>query len=295
MVAERLSWLPAPGKGEPITFGVDGSQGFQLARWAPGANEASPLAVKGPRQMGQSPIGSLVQPTTHALRVHVLGKTHEEHAALRAKLAKALSVDTLARTPLSQYGTLRIERPGLPTLQTLALPQASPTWGSRRAGFGEADLEFWAPSPLWEALESRSLTLSNSAGVDYPLDYPLDYEPAQLAADLENLGDVSVGVMLRIFGQIEDPQITLQETGETLAITGTIQEGETLEVFTDFGEKKVELVKPNGSRENAFHRVALDQSTFFRVPPGDSTLTLDFATLTGGTASVVWREKYGGV
>ena len=294
MDTERLSWLPPQGLGEPIVFTPEGAGGYALRRFRPSGNQASALGVKGARQMGETFSSAQVSPSVHVAQVYVLGASHEEHAALRAKLVKALSVDTL-RAGGAALGTLRLERPGLPTLQTKALPQASPSWASRLAGNSIADLEFWAPSPLWSALEARSEDFSSSGGVGYPLDYPLDYEEVALRADVENLGDVSVGVLFRVFGAIENPVMELEATGERIVISGTVGAGEVLEVDTTFGGKSATLIASDGTRTNGFGMIDLEESTFWRLPSGTSPVRLGFDTEDGGSVKMAWREQYGGV
>lgn len=294
MDTERLSWLPPQGLGEPIVFTPEGAGGFALRRFRPSGNQASALGVKGARQMGETFSSAQVSPSVHVAQVYVLGQDHEEHAALRAKLVKALSVDTL-RAGGAALGTLLLERPGLPTLQTKALPQASPSWASRLAGNSIADLEFWAPSPLWSAQESRSVEFTSSGGVGYPLDYPLDYEEVALRADVENLGDVSVGVLLRIFGPIDDPVMELEPTGERVVVDGSVGAGEVLEVNTAFGSKSATLISSSGTRTNALGMIDLDATSFWRLPSGVSLVRLSFAFTDGGVVAMVWREQYGGV
>lgn len=61
------------------------------------------------------------------------------------------------------------------------------------------------------------------------------------------------------------------ETGEFIRVNRTIEEGYKLIINTAFGNKRVEIIAPDGTVTNAFHYIDLD-STFFSLDVGNTKI-----------------------
>ena len=81
-------------------------------------------------------------------------------------------------------------------------------------------------------------------------------------------------VSLKATGTVENPIIENLDTGEYIKVKRTLSEGDTLEINTAFGNKRVEIIKPDGSRENVFNYIDYE-STFFSIESGDNTIKYD--------------------
>lgn len=108
-------------------------------------------------------------------------------------------------------------------------------------------------------------------------------------ATLNNAGDATAYPIITLAGPLTNPRITNLTTGEFIALTISLTDGESIEI--DMLERTV----VQGGVTNQLSTVSND-SSFFGLQPGDNSLQL----VTGvsgeaGTATIAWRDAYVGV
>ena len=82
-----------------------------------------------------------------------------------------------------------------------------------------------------------------------------------------------------------NPRITNLTTGEFIKVNRAIPVGYRLILDTSFGNKRVEIVAPDGVVQNAFHYIDLE-STFFNLDVGENR----FGFITEGGNPEVYVE-----
>lgn len=114
-------------------------------------------------------------------------------------------------------------------------------------------------------------------------------------ATIENQGDVSTPVRIRFEGGSTNPVITNASTDEFIRVVKAIAATEVLEITTGYGDKRVEIIQPDGSRANAFNYIDLN-STFFELQVGENELVYDASSGADSAAvSIFYRQRYVGV
>ena len=129
-----------------------------------------------------------------------------------------------------------------------------------------------APNPFWQDIEDSKTDISTETGnFEFPLEIPaegleLSIRTISFITNIYNQGDVDtpIKVKLKAVGTVINPIIENLDTGEFIRVKRTLAEGDTLEINTAFGNKRVEIIKPDGSRENVFHYIDY-KSTFFSL------------------------------
>ena len=139
-----------------------------------------------------------------------------------------------------------------------------------------------SPNPYWQDVSENKTDISTETGnFEFPLEIPaegleLSIRTISFITNIYNQGDVDtpIKVKLKAVGTVINPIIENLDTGEFIRVKRTLAEGDTLEINTAFGNKRVEIIKPDGSRENVFHYIDY-KSTFFSLSDGDNTIKYD--------------------
>lgn len=139
-----------------------------------------------------------------------------------------------------------------------------------------------SPNPYFRDIADSKADISTETGnIEFPLEIPtegleLSIRTISFITNIYNQGDVDtpIKVRLKATGTVINPIIENLDTGEFIRVKRTLAEGDTLEINTAFGNKRVEIIKPDGSRENVFHYIDY-KSTFFSLSDGDNTIKYD--------------------
>lgn len=139
-----------------------------------------------------------------------------------------------------------------------------------------------AHDPYFQDIAENKTDISTETGnFEFPLHIPpegleLSIRTISFIANLYNDGDVNtpIKVKLKATGTVINPIIENLNTGKFIRIKRTLAEGDTLEINTAFGNKRVEIIKNDGSRENVFHYIDY-KSTFFSIDAGDTQIKYD--------------------
>lgn len=164
-------------------------------------------------------------------------------------------------------------------------------------------IQLYCPNPFWKDLnETRTDVSTEVGGFEFPLVIPsegleLSIRTISFITNLYNPGDVKapIRVSLKATGTVINPMIENLETGEFIRIKRTLSEGDTLEINTAFGNKRVEVIKLDGTRENVFHYIDY-QSKFFSIDNGDTRLKYDAEVGNNNLdVSIYYTPRYLGI
>lgn len=159
--------------------------------------------------------------------------------------------------------------------------EASNFWQLKRAA--QYVVKFTATSPKWIRETERSYTEQYSPiGIflDYPHDFPYDYGVSRQIFTIENSNYTDSPVMLRIFGDVKNPRITINNNEYRVNVD--LDAGEYIEI--NGFNYTVEIVRANGKRENAFQYIAGD----FRKDSGSYI----FQPIPAGVSEVIWSGEF---
>ena len=178
-------------------------------------------------------------------------------------------------------GYLKYENQGV-IKQIACRPESVPIISTSTLATVPFIINLFAANPYWQDVTESKTEISTETGnFEFPLEIPpegleLSIRTISFITNIYNQGDVDtpIKVKLKAVGTVINPIIENLDTGEFIRIKRTLAEGETLEINTAFGNKRVEVIQPNGSRENVFHYIDY-KSTFFSLEGGDNTIKYD--------------------
>lgn len=132
-------------------------------------------------------------------------------------------------------------------------------------------------------------------GFKFPLKLPTKFkEFGPTKVNIFNNGHVATPVKILFVGSADNPCVTNLTTGKFIKVNKTLLSDEKLEITTDYGNKKVTLIKGDGSRENAFHYIDLN-SEFWNLETGDNLVEYTTDSLTPVGVQVFFTERYLGI
>lgn len=132
-------------------------------------------------------------------------------------------------------------------------------------------------------------------GLSFQFSFPVTFAvKGESSRNIKNDGDVETPIEITFKGAAINPKIVNTSTGEFIRIKRTLSSDDTLIINTEFGNKKVEIVKSDGSKQNAFNYIDLN-STFFQLVQGDNVLEYSTDGLDPSSVSIKYRNKYLGV
>ena len=103
-------------------------------------------------------------------------------------------------------------------------------------------------------------------------------------------------IVIRSRGRLENPYIYNITTAQAIRINKTITAGQSIEITTNYGNKRVTFIDEYGERENIFPLIDLN-STFFNLAVGDNLIRYgsEDDTVDNMTVDIYYRERFLGV
>lgn len=143
-------------------------------------------------------------------------------------------------------------------------------------------ITFICPNPYWQELQELKQYIALWKGdFTFPLQLAeqgimLGHREPSLIVNVFNNGDVPCGMRIefKALGELTNPSLFNVNTREYIKINKTMQAGETIIITTHFANKRVELIKSYGTKENAFNYIDLG-STFMQLDVGDNLFRYD--------------------
>lgn len=249
--------------------------------------DAETQTQRAPFQDGSKFIDNILQERTISIYLKIVGKDKVELERNRKKLSSIFN-------PKLGEGLLEyIGADGIKQIKTVSthIPYFPDGQGNRGPTFQKAMIHLLCPDPYWEDPIIHNYKLEDFVGnFRFPFHFPVRFATRGDGRILENNGDVPTPLLIEFRGPAERPKITNYRTGEYIRVNTTIPADHKLILNTKFGNKRVEIVKPNGTIENAFHYID-PYSTFFELDVGETRIGFEAA---GGTPEVYvqYRERF---
>jgi hypothetical protein len=275
-------------RGESVVLG--NSAPFLVTKLdGTGAVDVDVQMQKSPFQDGRTFIDSLLDTRQITIEGAILSKNPLDLTSQRRKLVQVFN-------PKLGPGTLRYEYDG-GVKEIQAIADASPVLPDRQnSPFQKFLLTLVCPEPFW--LDEKATTYEMAdfvGGLQFPLRLGSRFSIRGSKLTFQNTGDVETPVEIKFKGACIGPKITNLTTGEFIKVNKPLLAGETLIITTAFGNKRVEIDKGNGVRENAFNWIDLE-STFWQMVPGYNTI--QYSTDDGAnnvTVHLSWKNRFLGV
>lgn len=164
-------------------------------------------------------------------------------------------------------------------------------------------ITFICPNPYWQELQELKQFIALWKGeFSFPLQLTeqgieLGYREPNLIVNVLNNGDVPCGMRIefKALGECFNPSLFNVNTREYIKINKTMQVGEVIIITTHFANKKVELTKADGTKENAFNYIDIN-STFMQLDVGDNLFRYDAdENVNNLEVSIYYTPQYLGV
>ena len=287
MIDEKLIFTNS--RGQSISFG-NAAPFILLNHDGTGGVQADIQRQKSPFQDGVSYIDTVMQERPINFQLVIMASNQNELFQLRSKLVSVLN-------PKFGEGKLVYQR-GEMKHEIKAAVELAPVFPNgeenRGATFQVALVSLLCPSPFWEDMNEENYKLEDFVGnFRFSFRFPVRFSTRGDARTLLNKGDVPTPIHVEFRGRAVNPKITNMNTGEFIKVNREIPEGYKLILDTAFGDKRVEIVAPDGVVENAFHYIDLE-STFFSLDVGETRF--GFISESGRPEVYVkYKHRYVGV
>ena len=182
-------------------------------------------------------------------------------------------------------------------LRCVAL-SGSPSFTSGRQAQGrvwqEVIVDLQAPDPCWFDATATTLPLAGlTGGATFPISFPCIFAVQGSTRVIINEGDIAAPVRIQIPGPCLNPVVENLTTGEQIALTLDVLEGQTVLIDTAYGNLLCRLQASNGTQTNAMQYLSSD-STFWQLQPGENIVT--FSAPSGSVeVTIEYASRYTGV
>lgn len=132
-------------------------------------------------------------------------------------------------------------------------------------------------------------------GLKFPFKLPFHLRRrGESQTAVNNGGNMDTPVLVEFYGPAVNPVVKNETTGEAIKINCTLEDGEILEINTDFGVKSV--FKKSGNERTNLNQVIDISSRFFWLRPGINQLSYDSNNKEAvHKVSITYRERYLGI
>lgn len=259
------------------------------------SNNLTIYGHKSHNQDGRTYTENTLDPKESTIEVLIEARTRDHLAACRSKINKILS-------PKLGEGYM-IGFDGATERRLKCIVDRLPYFVDVSPLYAECLISLESNDPFFKDIaESKTDVSTEEGNLAFPLEIPaegleLSIRTINFITNIYNQGDVDtpIRVMLKATGTVINPIIENLDTGEFIRIKRTLLEGESLEINTAFGNKRVELIHPDGSKGNVFHYIDY-KSRFFSLGQGDNTIKYDAeAGENNLDVSIYYTPKYLGI
>lgn len=244
---------------------------------------------KSPFQDGTTLIDTVLEPRYIQTEFLIRGTDYNEVRSKRTFISSVIN-------PRLGLGTLTYYS-GDTVREIKAVAESVPYYPdkeSRGRRWQRGLVTFVAPNPYWQDVSPTNIKLEDYvANFSFPFSFPVNFAIRGDSRTLINDGHAPAPITVTFVGEAVNPSITKIETGEFIRVNRTIPSGYQLVITTEFNNKSVKIVAPDGVETSAMGYIDLD-SEFFSLDVGRNQLS--FIT-EGGQPEVYveYRNWYVGV
>lgn len=263
------------------------------------SNMLEAISRSTPGQLGETLIGLSAKGKSLQIGVALAAAEHDREGywALRRRLVAALATPLPRPGSLPELGTLRLLRAGQDPVYVNAVPILSPRETGRpdRASV-TMDIMFFCPDPYWRFDGDTTSELRQSA-TEFPLSFPLEVQSLNVSVTIDNDGDIDVPMVARIYGEVVNPRLINNASGEIISFNYTVPEGQYIEINTGFGVKEATLKDESDPdfELNLLPYIDLDTSSFWYLLRGSQQVRFEADNNVSGSAEIVWSPRLAGV
>lgn len=180
-----------------------------------------------------------------------------------------------------------------------AVPDGAISYGRRfQNGFVGGKLTLCCPDAFLQDRREQTVQLRmGQSGLVLPAALPVRLGARRFRTELVNGGTASAPVTMTLYGTGEMPSVVNHTTGARIVVSRTVASGEQLVIHTEPGALSCELVRADGTREDAFGyldpTVAL--SAFLLVPGVNDVEYVPSVVSLESRMEMRWRSCYEGV
>lgn len=158
----------------------------------------------------------------------------------------------------------------------------------------EVVVDLQAPDPCWFDATATTLPLAGlTGGATFPISFPCIFAVQGSTRVIINEGDIAAPIRIEIPGPCLNPVVENLTTGEQIALTLDVLEGQTVLIDTTYGNLLCRLQASNGTQTNAMQYLT-PESTFWQLQPGVNIVT--FSAPSGSVeVTIEYASRYTGV
>ncbi|WP_423739170.1 phage tail family protein [Clostridium sporogenes] len=270
-------------KLQKLIFKNERGQSIELGNSAPfiltkiegtGSPKTTILTSKSPGQDGRSHHGTLLEERILPIEGAIVGDTVEDMYTKRQKLCSIFNPKI--------NGTLTyINNASEHVINCIV--DTPPTFKESVDDMQEFLIQFYCPDPLWmDLIEEKEEIALWIGDFHFPLIIPeetgiiMGHRVSNLIVNAKNKGDVECGMRIefKALATVVNPSLFDVYTRKYIKVKRTLQAGDKLVINTSFGNKRVEMIKSNGTKINVFNYIDL-ASEFLQLKVGDNLLRYD--------------------
>ncbi|KGE16231.1 phage tail family protein [Paenibacillus wynnii] len=243
----------------------------------------------GPFQDGSTVYRVAIKDRLLSIQGAILANSRDELYALRRQLSQILNPKIMGQ--LVYQNDDRAYTIG-------GIAESGPIWGERYANNQLFTASFLCPDPyLLDEFDSSDLIATWIGGLSFPVRFPNQFATrGAKSVNVINEGDVDTPVRIEIYGPATNPCITNHSIDRYIKVNRVLLSGDKLTITTHFGNKRVEIQAPNGSKVNVLHWID-PNSSLWSLQPGDNIVKYtsdDPEGIEPFAISINYRNRYFG-
>ncbi|QXE20003.1 phage tail family protein [Clostridium sp. 001] len=266
---------------------------FLLQKFDPDPPKTTMLTTKAPGQDGKTVQGVLLDERVLSIQVAVLGDNSQDMFVRKKQLNSAFNPKL--------EGTLFYSNGSGEYIIKCRVNSVTPK--DRHEPVQQFLIQLDCFNPFWMDVQESKEEIALWVGdFHFPLIIPPDgitmgHRISNLIVNVCNKGDVECGMRIEFtaLATVVNPSLFNVYTRKFIKVRRTLQAGDKLNINTSFANKRVEIVKSNGTVTNVFNWIDL-QTTFLQLAVGDNLLRYDAEKgLDNLEMAVYYRPLYVGV
>lgn len=239
-----------------------------------GITDVDVESTQAPLQDGSDIHGILLNDRTIRLQTTIRADDRQKLYELRRKILRVINPKTYNSKSKKRGELLLFYTNDYKTYRIYAYIEDSVDFKDRFGNNDKAEIIFTAHNPYLLDEENTKLVIKKfSGGLKFPLKLKTRFANVGYKRDYDNDSDADLPVKIKYFGPVTNPTVTNETTGEAIKVNKTLEVGDTLEINTEDGEQTVNIIKANGTIENVFHWIDLQNRDFFKLIIGKNIIS----------------------
>ena len=231
-------------------------------------------STQAPLQDGSDIHGILLNDRTIRLQTTIRADDRQKLYELRRKILRVINPKTYNSKSKKRGELLLFYTNDYKTYRIYAYIEDAVDFKDRFGNNDKAEIIFTAHNPYLLDEENTKLVIKKfSGGLKFPLKLKTRFANVGYKRDYDNDSDADLPVKIKYFGPVTNPTVTNETTGEAIKVNKTLEVGDTLEINTEDGEQTVNIIKANGTIENVFHWIDLQNRDFFKLIIGKNIIS----------------------